>query len=40
MAGHLAQLGERFLHTEEVVGSIPTVSTICRRSTIGSAIDL
>ena len=25
--GHLAQLGERFLHTEEVAGSIPVVST-------------
>jgi len=25
--GHLAQLGERFLHTEEVTGSIPVVST-------------
>ena len=25
--GYLAQLGERFLHTEEVVGSIPIVST-------------
>ncbi len=27
-AGHLAQMGERFLHTEEVTGSIPVVSTI------------
>ena len=25
----LSSAGERFLHTEEVVGSIPTVSTIC-----------
>lgn len=25
--GGLAQLGERFLHTEEVAGSIPVVST-------------
>ena len=25
--GHLAQLGERFLHTEEVGGSNPSVST-------------
>jgi hypothetical protein len=38
--GHLAQLGERFLHTEEVTGSIPVVSTIRRHSSIGRAIDL
>ena len=25
--GHLAQLGERFLHTEEVAGSIPVAPT-------------
>ena len=37
----LSSAGERFLHTEEVVGSIPTVSTIkCRLSSIGRATDL
>ena len=37
----LSSAGERFLHTEEVVGSIPTVSTIkCRLSSIGRAVDL
>jgi hypothetical protein len=39
-AGHLAQMGERFLHTEEVTGSIPVVSTIRRHSSTGRAIDL
>ena len=37
--GVLAQLGERFLHTEEVAGSIPVDSTsiMCRLSSNGRA---
>ena len=40
--GHLAQLGERFLHTEEVAGSSPVAPTLPNRllSSIGRATAL